>query len=102
MISTLGKILAFCRQEPYHAWGDPAVEFGFRTRRLMELCTRLEAKEESLELLDIIGTVFKLRPGQKKITFDWDDDESDEFYEGVRDAKVAQAIANLQSQVTGN
>ncbi len=102
LISTLGQILAFCRQEPYHVWGDPTVDFGVRARRLMELCTRLEAKEESLDLLDIIGAVFKLRPGQKKITFDWDDDESDEFYEGVRDAKVAQAIANLQSQVTGN
>lgn len=102
LISTLGQILAFCRQEPYHVWGDPAVDFGVRARRLIELCTRLAAKEESLELLDIIGAVFRLRPGQEKITFDWDDDEGDEFYEGVRDAKVAQAIANLQSQVTGN
>ena len=58
-VQTLGQVLSFCRLEPCRVWTNPC---GLRLRRLMDLCTRLGANEESLELLAILGSDFDLDP----------------------------------------
>ena len=92
LISTLGQVIGFCRQEPSRVWNDPPENN--RAKQLMELCTQLGAKQEGLDLLDALGDEFQLDSQQIG-------DEPELSYEGIRDSQVAQAIADFQSCVSG-
>ena len=60
LTSTLGEVLTFCRQNPFRVWNDPSGVPGVRARRLMDLCTHLQAEKEGLQLLSILGDDFQL------------------------------------------
>ena len=92
LISTLGQVIGFCRQDPSRVWNDPPENN--RAKQLMELCTQLGAKQEGLDLLDALGDEFQLDSQQIG-------DEPELSYEGIRDSQVAQAIAYFQSCVSG-
>ena len=102
---TLKYVIAFCRQEPLTAWMDPgSSETNDRSARLLKLCVELEAKQEGIELLTLLGAKFDRDP--KK------DSENTphilksglpvRISQGIRDKNVAEAIANFASQVSGN
>ena len=102
---TLKYVIAFCRQEPLIAWMDPgSSETNDRSARLLKLCVELEAKQEGIELLTLLGAKFDRDP--KK-----DSENTSHILksglpvrisQGIRDKNVAEAIANFASQVSGN
>ena len=60
---TLKYVIAFCRQEPLTAWMDPgSSETNDRSARLLKLCVELEAKQEGIELLALLGAEFDRDP----------------------------------------
>ena len=60
---TFKYVIAFCRQEPLIAWMDPgSSETNDRSARLLKLCVELEAKQEGIELLALLGAEFDRDP----------------------------------------
>lgn len=101
LIGDLGIVLSFCRAEPIKVWRDPTVEPGQRTYRLLRLCLFLRARDEGLELLELIGTDFPL----DRVDSQQDRTQAQKpfncFYEGIRSSRVALAIAEFQSLISG-
>ena len=98
LTSTLGEVLAFCRQNPFRVWNDPSGVPGVRARRLMDLCTHLQAEKEGLQLLSILGDDFELAHRCVIIS----PDQPQLFFEGVQNDQVVDSIVNFECQVTGN
>ena len=102
LIGDLGIVLSFCRTEPLKVWGDPTVKPGQRTYRLLRLCQFLRARDEGLELLDLLGTDFSL-DGEKSLDSIASHSSSNlSVYEGIRSEDVAEAIAEFQCLISGN
>ncbi len=90
-LSILGQVFSFWRQEPYFVFQLEDLED--KARRFMDLCTKLEAKKEGIELLGILADRSEAPnslQGQQEM-----------IHEGVRDLRVAQAIADFQCRVAG-
>ncbi len=98
---TLKYVIAFCRQEPVLAWMDPSSETNGRSLRIMKLCIELQAKQEGLDLLELLGIEF-----EHNYPKDSEDKSNDVLLartsEGIRNTKMAEAIAIFVSQVNGN
>ena len=98
----LEEIISFCCVEPQLAWKyvrDPLrcndellLKKGELTTRLVRLCINLQAREEGLDLLKILGDSFR-----SNSQFN-----SSETYEGIQNEQVAKAIADFVSQIAGN
>jgi hypothetical protein len=102
LIGDLGIVLSFCRTEPVKVWGDPTVKAGQRTYRLLRLCQFLRARDEGLEVLDLIGTDFSL-DGEKNLhSIASNSPPNFAVYEGIRSEDVAEAIAEFQCLISGN
>lgn len=93
-VATLGQVLSFCRQEPCRVWTVP---FGLRLRRLVDLCTRLGAYKEGLELLAILGTDFDLDPQNGFIVPNWSGKQSKLPNEEVIDVKAPKITTGSSS-----
>lgn len=52
-LKTLRQIISFCEQNPFKVW-DPSLS-AVRSRRLLGLCIHLNAKQEGLTLLRLMG-----------------------------------------------
>ena len=117
VISILGQILSFCREKPFCIWNDPTVDCetrcSVRARRLMELCNKLNAKKEGLELLDILRTAdlnldihnestnFRLSSSAEKKTFCCHVQLRLYCGAGVLNIEIVNAVADFVSQVGG-
>lgn len=95
------ELVEFCRKEPFRVWNEPSVTYGDRARRLLHLCTLLKAKDEGLELLGILGSDYELDSDIIFFIPTWAEDQPKFQYEGVRNALVAEAIVEFESQVSG-
>lgn len=82
--SDLQQLVSFCRAEPQRAWTTPGLGKGELTLRLLRFCITLRAREEGLDVLQLLGSNF-----------------DSENFEGIQNDQVAQAIADFVSQVTG-
>lgn len=88
---SLGRILSFCRLEPVIVFGDSETTLpGERTGRLLQLCVSLNAKQEGLDLLELIGICYS-DPVKGEISV-----------EGIRSYRVAELIAEFECRVSGN
>jgi hypothetical protein len=88
------KIMSVCCEEPEKIWGDwveKAEQKGELTSRLLRLCIALRAREEGLKILKILGRDFK-----RESKFD-----KYKPFEGIKSEKVAKAMSDFISQVTG-
>ena len=101
LIATLRQVLQFCLLEPYPVWNVQSFLVGDRARHLMNLCTNLGAKKEGLELLSLLGSDYELEPRHKVLFSHCEDQPLKQFYEGVRNKQVADAIANFECHVSG-
>ena len=117
VISILGQILSFCREKPFCIWKDPTVDCetrgSVRARRLMELCTKLNAKKEGLELLDILRTAdlnldiqnespnFRVLSSAEMKTFCCHVQPRLYCGAGVLNIEIVNAVADFVSQVGG-
>lgn len=93
-IQTLRQILSFCRAEPLTVFDDSTAIRGERTSRLLQICVSLRARQEGLDLLELLGMDYvnpdKCRRGKEIL------------YEGVQSHQVAQLIAEFECRVSGN
>ena len=87
-LEELRQVLSFIRESPAQVWRDPDSGGADRAERLFRLCIKFEAKEEGLDLLDLLSVEFSSGGTQKT-------------FEGIRDDKVAQAVADFECQVGG-
>lgn len=103
LIGDLGIVLSFCRAEPVKVWRDLTTEPGKRTYRLLRICIFLRARDEGLELLELLGTDFPLDQEENQIQ-----DQTKKrkavncFYEGIRSEQVTRTIADFQNLIGGN
>ena len=106
LIGDLGIILSFCRAEPARVWKDPTTEAGQRAYRLLGLCLFLRAKDEGLELLELLGTDFNMDPDKKRINNNNNNNNNTPSFlisfEGVQSPQVARRIAEFQCLISGN
>lgn len=63
LIETLDQVISFCRINPLQVWKDSCS----RTKRLLNICGNLQAKEAGLALLDLLCTDFEF-DGKGKVT----------------------------------
>ena len=97
MIEDLKNIISHCCTEPalvWNKWTAPAMEDGELTLRLLRLCTALNAREEGLALLKVLGEDFAKKPKET-------DFPRNETFEGIQNEEVAEAIAEFECKVTG-
>ena len=71
------RVLNFIRENPAKVWRDPGADRAFL------LCIKFEAKEEGLDLLDLLSVEFSSGGNQKT-------------FEGIRDDKVAQVVVDFE------
>ncbi len=93
----LQKVIAYCCTEPFlvwNKWAVPAMADGELTFRLLRLCSALNAREEGLALLKVLGEDFAKKPKIVGLL-------RNETFEGIQNEKVAKAIAEFECQVTG-
>lgn len=90
----LNQILSFCRAKPFTVFGDSTVIRGERTSRLLQICVSLRARQEGLDLLEILGTDY--------VNPDNCTREKEILYEGIQSHQVAQLVAEFECQVSGN
>uniref|UniRef100_A0A0P6GTG8 Fe2OG dioxygenase domain-containing protein n=1 Tax=Daphnia magna TaxID=35525 RepID=A0A0P6GTG8_9CRUS len=92
-IENLRRIISVCRDEPLTVFLDSAGVPGERTCRLLRLCIFLRARQEGLDLLELMGMDFTNE----------DECEIDKEvrFEGIRSNEVALLVAELECQVTG-
>ena len=81
----LSEIISFCSEDPAKVWMKSAQKKGELTLKLLLLCITLQAREEGLALLKILGSDF-----------------GSQSFEGIQNDQVAQAIAEFECYVTGN
>jgi hypothetical protein len=89
----LRTVISLCHLDPRMMWSQPGLEEGELTLRLLRLCIDLRACEESLRLLKIISSDFRL-PQERASNMQ-------EIFEGIKTEQVAKAIAELECRVTG-
>ena len=100
---TFKYVIAFCRQEPLIAWMDPGSETNNRSLRLLKLCIELEAKQEGIEMLALLGAEFdREKKDSENIPHILKIGLPDRISLGIYDTNVAEAIANFVSQFSGN
>lgn len=99
LIGDLGIVLSFCRTEPCKVWWDPTVKPGHRTYRLLRLCQFLQARDEGLELLDLLAIDFTL--DRDPFNLIASNSSPIHAYEGIQNEDVAEAIAEFQHLIGG-
>lgn len=72
-------------------WNEQGKRKGELAPRLLRLCIALQAREEGLALLKILGSNFVCGAGISKA----------ESFEGIQNEQVAQTIADFECQVSG-
>jgi hypothetical protein len=90
---SLRTIISFCCAEPWKVWTQTRLEKGELTRRLLNLCIVLRAREEGLSLLKIIASEYPL--SQERVS------SMQGTFEGIQTRQVAKAIAELECLVIG-
>lgn len=101
VLEKLEEIVSFCCVEPHKAWKytedrmcgtkQYLMKKGELTNRLLGLCTTLQAHEEGLNLLKMLGKSFR----------DGSQFSNNETYEGIQNEQVAKAIADFTAQLPG-
>ncbi len=102
LIAELGIVLSFCRAEPLKVWRDPSTKAGQRTFRLFRLCLFLRARDEGLELLELLGTDFSLNSDDKSRESMTNSLSNFSIFEGIRSEQVARIIADFEHLISGN
>ncbi|KAI9552380.1 hypothetical protein GHT06_022746 [Daphnia sinensis] len=92
-MENLRRIITACRDEPLAVFFDSAGVPGERTCRLLRLCIFLRARQEGLDLLELMGMDFANE--------DACEEGKDVCFEGIRSNEVALLVAELECQVTG-
>jgi hypothetical protein len=82
-IFALSRVITFCEDSPDKVWLE-AVDRAERTRRLVSMCLRLNAKLNGLRLLRVLSNNFPGQPIQ---------------YEGLRSKAVAIQVARLIKKI---
>jgi hypothetical protein len=90
---SLRTIISFCSADPWMVWTQTRLEKGELTRRLLNLCIVLRAREEGLSLLKIIASDYPLP--QERVS------SMQGTFEGIQTRQVAKAIAELECLVIG-
>ena len=87
LVVVLQQILVFCCHRPIRVWfrQDETHNQCSRTRRLMDLCLLLQAEDQGLELLRLLGCEFRARVVRTDVEKATDDIW---FYEGIRNDEV--------------
>ncbi len=100
LVFTLKHVISFSAKEPLLVWMDPCPSpiTNQRTSRLLELCVELKAKQEGLDLLESMGTAVPLHSTKTECL---PSGIPNLFLEGIRDERVAKAIADFESRVSG-
>ncbi|EFX70488.1 hypothetical protein DAPPUDRAFT_256953 [Daphnia pulex] len=100
LVFTLKHVISFSVKEPLLVWMDPCPSptTNQRTSRLLELCVELKAKQEGLDLLESMGTAVPLHSTN---TEPLPSGIPNLFIEGIRDERVAKAIVDFESRVSG-
>lgn len=98
LVFTLNHVISFSMKEPLLVWMDPCPATSQRTSRLLELCLKLKAKQEGLNLLESMGTAVPLHSTKTECP---PSGIPNFFLEGIRDERVAMAIAGFESRVGG-
>ncbi|KAI9552309.1 hypothetical protein GHT06_022673 [Daphnia sinensis] len=101
LIGDLGIVLSFCRTEPCKVWRDPTIKAGHRTYRLLRLCLFLQARDEGLELLDLLATDFCSASGKDVLSLITNSNSPTYVYEGIQSEEVAEVIAEFQYLISG-
>lgn len=86
-LETLKSAMYFIGRNAEKVWRDPATGGADRAERLFRLCVKFQAKEEGVKLLGLINS-------ECYINYQY-------VYEGIRNEKVAEAIAEFQCLVAG-
>jgi hypothetical protein len=92
-IETLRRIISFCCEDPLAVFMDSTCAPGERTCRLLHLCVFLRARQEGLELLELMSTDFR--------NAELCGESQSLCYEGIRSNGVAQLIAEFECRVGG-
>lgn len=87
LISTLKQVISFCSENPL--WTEE------RSRRLLKLCIHLNAMEEGIDLLNLLGTIVPLNTSTTNAI-------PDIYVEGIRNDKMAKAVVDFALNVCGN
>ena len=106
-LANLGKLLWFCREFPSAVWcvaadkrvaksAAVAASSGQRAHRLLKLSVELQAKDEGVQLIDLLAAEFPIDAAYLKSPRD-----ARLYCEGVRSRQVALAVAELVSSTTG-
>ena len=98
LVMTLNHVISFSMKEPVLVWMDPNPATSQRPIRLLELCLKLKAKQEGLNLLESMGTAVSLQSTKTECP---PSGIPNLFVEGIRDEMVAKAIAKFESRVSG-
>lgn len=96
LIFTLKQVISYCGANPLLAWKSASPETSLMSKRLLELCLALKAKEEGLALLEAMG---------KEVILDVPKSSSgipNMFVEGIQNDLVAKTVANFVTHVSGN
>ena len=88
-LKCLGCVLQFCQEEPFKVWDVPEPKATERTLRLLNICHRLKAEEETRFFIEILGQDFK------KPSTDNNNSNPQQFGVGVCNELVARAIVDL-------
>lgn len=96
LISTLKHVISFCWDSPLLTWMDSCPATEDRSRRLLKLCVNLNAVSEGLDLLNLLGTRHALNTKKPEAC-----GLPDMNIEGIRNDKVAKAVADLASEICG-
>jgi hypothetical protein len=91
----LHQLISFCCAQPKLVWaGQPEMQKGELTSKLLNFCIALRARDEGLDLLKALGKNFEGHPQElEKIKAG--------AFEGIQSEQVAQAIAKFQCQIAG-
>lgn len=92
-IETLRRIISFCCDDPLAVFMDSTCAPGVRTCRLLHLCVFLRARQEGLQLLELMSTDFH--------NAELCGESQGVCYEGIRSNGVAQWIAEFECRVSG-
>lgn len=94
----LMEVIRFCSNEPETAFLGSTPKVEKRSARLLKLSLNLRAHEETLALLQLLGTDFSI---------DQEDANSNSskivlFYEGLRTEESSKIVTDLEYRVVGN
>ena len=87
-LDNLCKLLDVVNSNPAQVWRDAETGGAERAGRLLRFCLKLDAKEQGLRLLGLLNAEFSTNNGQKT-------------FEGIRDDRVALAVAEFECRVAG-